>query len=86
MEWINLKDDQPDEMQSVIAYQPNKQDHFTQLILCYHKGEFYEYDGSRTKTLELGTFADITHWMPRPLPPTQNESMKELFNCFNPNI
>ena len=69
MNWISIKDRQPKEMQVVIAYQPNEQDHFTQLILCYHKGEFYEYDGTKTKTLEEGTFNDVTHWMPRPEPP-----------------
>lgn len=70
MEWIKLDKKKPKEMQVVLAYQINKQDHFTQLILCYHKGYFYEYDGDKTATFEEGTFDDITHWMPRPEPPT----------------
>lgn len=75
MEWIDLKDKKPAEMQVVIAYQNNKQDHFTQFILCYHNGQFREYDGDKTATLSDGDYPDITHWMPRQSPPNNNPKL-----------
>ena len=80
MEWRKFAQEQPEQKQRVIAASRLRVDEYHYFIATFNMGNFYTYtqvvstgSNGKIKVIIEGRLEDVTHWMPAPETPREDE-------------